>query len=117
MKEELKQQLLKEIDNYDFQFWSYEIWIDVDIEHNVKQLLYLLHDVDNYKIPFKIQYHWNYRDWFYYIVEYYEPKINHHIEIYDSDFELECLFYSKDDIIRLIEKLFSIYEDVKNKFN
>lgn len=96
------------IQNYNFEFWY-----DWDIENNCKELLYLLQKVDT---PFKIQNHWNYTDWYYYIVEYYENKIKHFIEIYDSDFELECLFMNENDIIKLIEKINKEYEKVKSYF-
>jgi hypothetical protein len=49
-------------------------------------------------------------------VEYYENKIKHFIEIYDSDFELECVFMNENDIIKLIEKINKEYEKVKSYF-
>lgn len=106
--------LYNHIDDYDFEYASYDEIMDCDIEKNCKELLLLLKS--NQNIPFKIQLHWNESDGFYYIVEYYEDKIHHHIEIYDSDFEMECMFYSKDDIIKVIEKLYQRYFDTKKFF-
>lgn len=108
MNENMIEKIKNNIQNYNFEFWY-----DWDIENNCKELLYLLQKVDT---PFKIQNHWNYNDWYYYIVEYYENKIKHFVEIYDSDFELECVFMNENDIIKLIEKINKEYEKVKSYF-